>query len=168
MPWRTCRVFNGPDDANGYGLYRRLYWTRERSSNETCRDSGCSGVKVLKHTCGNDPSKFLATKKKAQSGRGQVTLKTQRRRTTAPIAEVGAKNHRTRRLRKLAREVEDLGRQLHRHVHQVGGLGCGSVECSSPVGQSSIVRCRVVARRTLGDSETLSPTFPGASLRTGS
>ena len=145
----NCRVFKGPDDANGYGFYLRLYWTRKRSSNVTCRDSGCSGVKVLKHTCGNDPSKFLATGKKAQSVRGQVRLKTQRRRTT--------KNHRSCRLL-----------QLHRHVHHVGGLGYGSVECSSPVGQSSIVGCRVVARRTLGDSETLSPTFPGASLRTGS
>ena len=32
------------------------------------------------------------------------------------------KNYRTRRLLKLARQVEDLVRQLHRHVHQAGGL----------------------------------------------
>ena len=91
MPWRTCRAFKGPDDANGYGFYLRLYWTRKRGSNVTCRDSGCSDVKELKHTCGNDPRKFLATGTKAQSGRGQVRLKTQRSRTTAPVAHVGAK-----------------------------------------------------------------------------
>ena len=39
----------------GTDFYLRLYWTRKRSSNVTCRDSGCSDVKELKHTCGNDP-----------------------------------------------------------------------------------------------------------------
>ena len=47
----------------------------------------------------------LGNRKKAQSGRGQVRLKTQRRRATASIAHEGAKNHPTRRLLKLAWQV---------------------------------------------------------------
>ena len=61
-------------------------------------------------------------RQKTQTGSGQVRLKAQRRRATAPSAHEGAQNHRTRRLLKLARQVEDLVRQLHRHVGQVGGL----------------------------------------------
>ena len=48
-------------------------------------------------------------------------------RLTAPSAHEGAQNHRTRRLLKLARQVERLVRQLHRHVGQV----CGGCEATS-------------------------------------
>ena len=57
-----------------------------------------------------------------QTGRGQVRLKAHRRRATAASAREGAQNQRTRRLR-LARQVGDLVRQVHRRVGQVGGLG---------------------------------------------
>ena len=57
------------------------------------------------------------------AGRGQVRLKAQRRSATTPSADERARKHRTRWLLKLARQVEDLVRQLHRHVGQVGGLG---------------------------------------------
>ena len=60
--------------------------------------------------------------RKAQTGRGQVRLKLQRRSAPAPSAHEGAQNHRTRRLLKLARQVEDLIRQFHRHATMVGGL----------------------------------------------
>ena len=60
---------------------------------------------------------------KAQTGRGPVRLEAQRRWATAPSAHDGAQNHRTRRLLKLARQAEDLVRQLHRHSALVGGLG---------------------------------------------
>ena len=59
--------------------------------------------------------------RKAQTGRGQVRLKPQRRRARAPSAHEGAQNHRTRRLLKLARQVEDLVRHFHRHATMVGG-----------------------------------------------
>ena len=54
--------------------------------------------------------------RRAQTGRGQVRLKPQRRRAPAPSANEGAQNHRTRRLLKLARQVEDLVRQFRRHA----------------------------------------------------
>ena len=52
---------------------------------------------------------------------GQVSLKTQRRRAAVPFAHEGAQNHRARRLLKLARQAEDLFRQLHSHGHEADG-----------------------------------------------
>ena len=84
-----------------------------------------------------------------QTGRGQVRLKEQRRRATAPSAHEGAQSHWTRRLLKLARQVEDLVRQLHRHVGQVGGLLVALIDAAGG-GDTSIPRCTVIcgARRT--------------------
>ena len=78
----------------------------------------CEGAETLHERAQQVPGK----QKKAQSGREQVRLKTQRRRAAAPIADEGT-NHRTRRLLKLARQDEDLVKQRHRHAHQAGGLG---------------------------------------------
>ena len=61
--------------------------------------------------------------RKTQTGRGQVRLKPQRRRAPAPAAHEGAKNHRTRRPLKLARQVEDLTRQLRKHAATIGNHG---------------------------------------------
>ena len=77
-------------------------WTKAKQQRDVQRlwMLWCEGVGA----CANDPSKFQVTRKKARSGSGQVRLKTQRRRSTAPTAHEGAK-------------------LLHRHVHQVVGLG---------------------------------------------
>ena len=77
------------------------------------------GAGVQKLTCTSERSKGT---RKAQTGREQVRLKPQRRRAPAPSAHEGAQNHRTRRLLKLERQVEDLVRQVHRHATMVGGL----------------------------------------------
>ena len=58
----------------------------------------------------------------------------QRRRAPAPSAHEGAQNHRTRRLLRLARQVEDLVRQFIRHATMVGGLS--SVEHAELVEKS--------------------------------
>ena len=58
--------------------------------------------------------------RKTQTGRGQVRLKPQRRRAPAPSAPERAQNHRTRRLLKLARQVEDLVGQLRKRASMVG------------------------------------------------
>ena len=87
-----------------------------------CRSRVCSATCYV--TCvrfAHHPLYVVYTRK-AQTGRGQVRLKPQRRRAPAPSAHEGAQNHRTRRLLKLATQVEDLVTQFHRRATMLGGL----------------------------------------------
>ena len=97
--------------------------------------------------------------RKTQTGRGQVRLKPQRRRAPAPAAHEGAKNHRTRRLLKLARQVEDLTRQLRKHARdgwQPWGL---SVEHNVSVEESPKIWRESSACSVLGCRETAPSPF---------
>ena len=88
----------------------------------TCRDSGSSGASALKPTCMSGLSRYLANRNKcnlvvARSNKTKLT------RAADPIAHEGAQIHRTHRLLQLARQIEDLVRQRHKHGHQADGLG---------------------------------------------
>ena len=95
---------------------------------------------------------------KAQIGRGQVSLKRQRRSATPPSAYEGAQNHRTLRLVKLARQAEDLVRQFQRHVALVSGLSVVSMEHAPLVRKTQAIWRRIAERSALGCCEAAS--FP--------
>ena len=96
---------------------------------------------------------------KAQTGRGQDRLKTQRRRATAPSAHEGAQNHRTSRPLKLARQAEDLVRQFHRHAALVGDLSVVPGSMSRLWENEAILR-RTAERSVLGCCEAASFPIP--------
>ena len=77
---------------------------------------------------------------KAQTGRGQVRLEAQRRRAAAPSAHDGAQNHRTRRLLKLARQVEDPVRQTSQTRCAGWRSECCSMEHAPFVEKPKIVK----------------------------
>ena len=97
-------------------LTRAWFWAMQQRNRPW--ELWCESAEAYLHK----RTKQRLSKVKAQTGRGQVILKPQRRSATAPPAHEWAQNHRTRRLLKLARQAEDLVRQFHRHAALIGGL----------------------------------------------